>query len=120
MPTAGTQVGSGVGNDDADAAIKAARKALPVALSYDYRTLDKSVDGGDQADDDRGSPRSSAQTFDATTRSMATEKQAITSALVRGAGIVGSARDGRATVLDLPGSGADLEQGQVLERRRSR
>ena len=87
-----------VGDDDAVAAVRAAVAALPVALSYDYRSLDKS----ETAATKRMTPafaKKFSETFDKTTRTLATEKKAITSALVHGAGIVGTPRDGRATVL---------------------
>lgn len=83
---------------DGEAAVAAAVDALPVALSYDYRTLDKSLESAtDQMTEDFAARFT--ETFDATTRSMATEKEAITSALVRGAGLVDDASDGKATVL---------------------
>lgn len=91
------RVGSGVGDAASDAAVRAAVAALPAALSYDYRSLDKGLAAATKL----MTPAFAAtytKTFDATTRPMATEKQAITSALVRGAGIVGVAGD-RATVL---------------------
>lgn len=87
-----------VGSDDAVAAVKAAAKALPVALSYDYRSLDKSVDAA-AALMTPGFAKKFRTTFDKTTRAMAIEKQAITSALVRGAGIVGPVHGDRSTVL---------------------
>lgn len=87
-----------VGDDDALAATKAAAKAMPVALSYDYRSLDTSLDKA-TALMTAGFAKEFRSTFDKTTRTMATDKQAITTALVRGAGVVGSVHDSRATVL---------------------
>ena len=87
-----------VGDDDATAAVKAAAKALPVALSYDYRSLDKSLKAA-KALMTSSFAAEFADTFDKTTRPLATEKKAITNALVRGAGIIGSVHDGKATVL---------------------
>ena len=87
-----------VGDDDAVAAVKAAVAALPVALSYDYRSLDRSETAATR----RMTPsfaKEFRKTFDKTTRALATEKQAITSSLVQGAGIVGTPRRGKATVL---------------------
>lgn len=83
--------------DEQRAAVQAAAEALPAALSYDYRTLD---DGLARA---TGSMTDSfgeeyRKTFDATTRAMATDKKAVTSALVRGAGVV-EARDDRVLCL---------------------
>lgn len=93
----GFRVGT-VGDEDATAAVKAAAKAMPVALSYDYRSLDKSLAAA-KALMTSGFAAEFADTFDKTTRPLATEKKAITNALVRGAGIVGSVHDGKATVL---------------------
>ncbi|MFL6024761.1 MAG: hypothetical protein ACJ72O_15595 [Marmoricola sp.] len=87
-----------VGDDDATAAVRAAAKALPVALSYDYRSLDKSLKAATGLMTTSFATEFS-RTFDKTTRAMAVEKQAITSALVRGAGIVGQVHGDRATVL---------------------
>lgn len=92
------RVGSGVGNSAADAAIKAAVAALPVALSYDFRSLDRSLAAATRLMT-TSFGATFRHTFDATTRVLATQKQAITSALVRGAGIVGTVHGGKATVL---------------------
>lgn len=86
------------GDSDTEAAVKAAVATLPAALSYDYRSLDKTLDAATA----RMTPGFGAKfrdTFDKTTRAMATEKKAITSALVRGAGVVGAVKNNRATVL---------------------
>jgi Mce-associated membrane protein len=91
------RVGS-VGDADARDAVVAANKDLPVALSYDYRSLDKSLKAA-TALMTPAFAKKFRTTFDATTRTMATDKQAITSALVRGAGIVGTVHDPKATVL---------------------
>ncbi|RNL81101.1 hypothetical protein [Nocardioides marmorisolisilvae] len=87
-----------VGGTDEIAAVKAASKALPVALSYDYRSLDKSLAAATKLMTPSFA-KEFGSTFDKTTKAMATEKQAITSALVRGAGIVGSVHGDKATVL---------------------
>jgi hypothetical protein len=73
-------------------------KALPLALAYDYRSLDKSLDAA-TALMTTGFATKFRATFDKTTRSLATEKQAITNALVRAAGLVGTVRGDKATVL---------------------
>lgn len=86
------------GDDDATAAVKAAATALPVALSYDYRSLDKSLKAATALMAPTFAVKFT-ETFDKTTRALATEKKAITSALVRSAGLVGTVQDGRATVL---------------------
>jgi hypothetical protein len=83
---------------DAAAAVRAAVAALPVAVAFDYRTLDTSLAKatammtGDFA-------KKFTQVFRTTTVPTATAKKAITSALVRGAGIVGPVHDGKALVL---------------------
>src|SRR5262249_11794730 len=82
---------------DANAAVKAAVKALPAALSYDYRKLDAGEAAAAKLMTSSFGKKYE-KTFEATTRPMATQKQAITSALVRGAGIVGKVANGRATV----------------------
>lgn len=87
-----------VGNADAIAAVKAATTALPAALSYDYRSLDTSLTKA-TALMTPGFATKFRTTFNATTRTMAGEKQAITSALVRAAGIVGTVQNDRATVV---------------------
>ncbi len=87
-----------VGDDDAIAAVKAATKALPVALSYDYRSLDKSLKAATALMTTSFATKFQT-TFDKTTRKLATEKQAITSALVRAAGLVGAVDGSKATVL---------------------
>lgn len=91
------QVGS-MPDGAAHDAVAAAVATVPAALSYDYRSLDQNLatatDGMTTA-----FGTTFADTFDATTRRMAGEKKAVTSALVRGAGIVGSPQGGRATVM---------------------
>lgn len=68
------------------AAVRAASDLVPIALSYDYRNLDKSL----RRATERMSP-SFAKTFRATFTSavepMATKNKAVTKALVRGAGL---------------------------------
>jgi hypothetical protein len=83
---------------DSAAAVKAAVAALPVALSYDYRTLDASLKKATALMTPAFATKF-ADTFKSTTVAMATEKKAITTALVRAAGIVGSIDNGRALVL---------------------
>ncbi len=87
-----------VGNADEVAAVKAATKALPIALSYDYRSLDTSLSRATALMTTAFAAKFRT-TFNATTRTMAVDKQAITSALVRGAGIVGPIQNGRALVI---------------------
>ena len=83
---------------DSAAAVKAAAEALPVAFSYDYRTLDASLKKAIALMTPAFATKF-ADTFKTTTVAMATEKKAITTALVRAAGIVGSIDNGRALVL---------------------
>jgi Mce-associated membrane protein len=87
-----------VGDDAGVAATRAASRALPVALSYDYRSLDKSLEKA-TALMTPSFARSFRSTFDKTTRAMATDKHAIEVALVHGAGLVRGVHGGRATVL---------------------
>jgi hypothetical protein len=72
---------------DAAAALKAATTALPAALSYDYRSLSKSLATA-TALMTPGFAKKFSTTFNATTVAMATAKQAITTSLVRAAGVV--------------------------------
>jgi hypothetical protein len=83
---------------DASAALKAAVTALPVAVSYDYRTLDDSLAKA-TALMTASFAKEFTKTFDASTRAMAVQKQAITSALVRGAGVIGAVKGGKVTCL---------------------
>ena len=82
---------------DGRAAVKAAARSLPVALSYDYRTLDAGLAKATKAMTSSFANEFRA-TFDKTARPLATSSQAVTSASVRGAGLVRVAGD-RAVVL---------------------
>ncbi|MCX6398160.1 MAG: hypothetical protein NTV23_16860 [Propionibacteriales bacterium] len=73
------------------AALKAAVEALPVAVSYDYRSLDASLTKATGAMT-AGFASEFRRIFDGATRAKARTEQAITSALVRGAGVVSSDR----------------------------
>lgn len=68
-------------------AVAAALKAVPKALSYDYRTLDEGLADATalMTDDFRNE---FSKVFAATARPSALEKKAVTNALVRGAGLV--------------------------------
>lgn len=69
------------------AAIEAAVDALPVALSYNYRSLDKGVaDARSHMTTSFGTEF--AATFNKTAKPQATQQQAVANALVRGAGLV--------------------------------
>ncbi|RYJ05076.1 MAG: hypothetical protein EON52_13460 [Actinomycetales bacterium] len=91
------QVGT-VPDRDAAAALKAAVETLPVAVSFDYRSLDASL-----AKATAGmTPRFATEfrrIFDGTTRAKALKEETIQSSLVRGAGVVGSVEDDRVTCL---------------------
>lgn len=82
----------------AAAALKAAVETLPVAVSYDYRSLDDSLTKATAS----MTPRFAGEfrtIFDGTTRTKAVAEQAITSALVRGAGVIGTVEGDRITCL---------------------
>ncbi|MFL6062626.1 MAG: hypothetical protein ACJ72E_15470 [Marmoricola sp.] len=83
---------------DAQAAVKAAVTALPVAVAFDYRTLDTSLAKA-TALMTKTFATHFKQVFQTTTVPTATAKKAITSALVRGAGIVGPVHGGKALVV---------------------
>jgi hypothetical protein len=83
---------------EAEDAVKAAVKALPVALSYDYRSLEASLKKA-TALMTPAFAKEFRSTFESTTTKIATEKQAVTSSLVRAAGVVGSVKDDKATCL---------------------
>lgn len=85
-----------VGESDADSAIAFVADALPVALSYDHRALDKSLAAATERMTSAFA-RTYTATFDAA-RETATEKKATVTALVRSVGVV-SASEGKATLL---------------------
>jgi hypothetical protein len=85
-------------DDETQAALEAAVDILPTALAYDYRTLDKGLEAATSRMT-TSFAASFTSTFDKTTRRMAVEKKAVTHALVRAAGVVGEAHDGKALVL---------------------
>ncbi len=78
-------VGS-IPDPEAKAALQAAVDAVPAALSYDYRSLDKSLAGATALMTDEFAAEY-RDIFDKTTRAMATEKEAVTTTLVRAAGV---------------------------------
>jgi hypothetical protein len=82
---------------DGHEAVEAAVAALPIVLSYDFRTLDEGLDSaaGQMTDSFAGE---FCDTFDKTVRAMATSKKAVTNASVRGAGVVRADND-KAVVL---------------------
>jgi len=83
---------------EAAAALKAAVETLPLAVSYDYRSLADSLARATEAmtpafaEDFR-------EVFEATTREKAVDEEAITTALVRGAGVVDTVVNDRITCL---------------------
>lgn len=85
-------------NGDTAKALQAAVDALPLAVSFDHRSLDDTLTRATAtmtptfADEFR-------RIFDGSTRAKAIREQAITTALVRGAGVVDRIESGRVTVL---------------------
>lgn len=91
------QVGT-LPDPDAAAALKVAVDTLPLAVSFDYRSLDSSLTQATAA----MTPKFAAdfrRIFEATTRAKAIRERTIQSSLVRGAGVVDTVRDGRVTCL---------------------
>lgn len=82
---------------DGSAAVEAAVRAVPAALSYDFRTLDEAISEATSYMTP-GFAKTFQETFDETAKPMAESKHAVTRALVRGAGLVDVA-DERATAL---------------------
>jgi len=70
-----------------DGPVKAAAEAMPVALSYDFRSLDDSLAQATALMTD-GFADDFKATFTKTVVAMAGDKKAITKALVRGAGLI--------------------------------
>jgi hypothetical protein len=87
-----------LGDAEAEDAVRAAVRAVPVALSYDYRALDDALEAA-RAVMTESFAATYTRTFDATTRQLAQSKEAVTSALVRGAGVVGEVTSERAKVV---------------------
>ena len=94
----GSYQGGTLPDKDASAALKAAVAALPVAVSYDYRTLDDSLTKA-TALMTPAFAKDFTTTFEKSTRAMAVQKQAITSALIRAAGVIGSVKGAKVPVL---------------------
>lgn len=97
QPDGSYQLGS-LPNAEAAAALKVAVATLPIAVSYDHRSLDESLAKATAS----MTPRFAAEfrkIFDQTTRPKALKEKAITSALVRGAGVVDPVRDAEVTCL---------------------
>lgn len=91
------QVGT-LPDDDASAALEAAVAALPVAVSFDYRTLDDSLAKATAL----MTPEFAAdfrRVFDKTTRALAVKNQTIQTSLVRAAGVVDKVKDDQVTCL---------------------
>lgn len=77
--------------EDGAEVVEATAEALPLALSYDYRTLDDDLDEA-TGQMTEGFGKEFRTTFGKTAATLAREKSAITNTLVRGAGVV--ERDG--------------------------
>ncbi len=90
-------VGS-IPDPEAKAALQAAVDAVPAALSYDYRSLDESLASA-TAMMTEGFAAEYSEIFDTTTRAMAEDKEAITTTLVRAAGVVTAVEDDAVTCL---------------------
>lgn len=88
-------VGS-IPDPDAKAALQAAVDAVPAALSYDYRSLDTSLASATALMTDEFAAEYS-DIFDKTTRAMATDKEAVTTTLVRAAGVATAIEDATVT-----------------------
>lgn len=84
-------VGS-IPDPDAKAALQAAVDAVPAALSYDYRSLDKSLENATALMTDAFSIEYT-KVFDRTTRKRAIDDEAVTSTLVRAAGVTTAIKD---------------------------
>jgi hypothetical protein len=80
------------------AALQAAVDAVPAALSYDYRSLDKSLASATALMTDAFAAEYT-DIFDRTTRKMAVDKEAVTTTLVRAAGVSTAIADDRVTCL---------------------
>ncbi len=83
---------------EAKAALQAAVDAVPAALSYDYRSLDKSLEGATALM--TGSFGAEYRDiFNRTTRQRATSEKAVTSTLVRAAGVTTAIKDDKVTCM---------------------
>jgi hypothetical protein len=83
---------------DSAAAVAAAVRAVPPALSYDHRSLDAGRDAA-AAQMTPGFAGTFSKTFDQAVKPTATAQQAVTRAVVRGAGAVGPSRGGEVRAL---------------------
>jgi hypothetical protein len=87
----------GTVDPDLDGATEVAVEALPLALGYDYRTLDKGLDRATALMSDSFAAEF-RRTFEGSAGKLARSKKAVTRATVRAAGVV-RASDKEATVL---------------------
>lgn len=83
---------------DAHAALEVAVDAVPAALSYDYRSLDASLKSAVALMTEEFGAEY-RDIFDRTTRGVATEEQAVTTTLVRAAGVATPIKDDTVTCL---------------------
>lgn len=90
-------VGS-IPDSDAKAALEAAVDAVPAALSYDFRSLDKSLENA-TALMTESFGEEYRDIFDRTTRQRATADEAVTTTLVRAAGVTTAIKDDSVTCL---------------------
>jgi Mce-associated membrane protein len=83
----GTYRAGSLPSDEAEDAVKAAARAMELALALDYRKLDEGLSDATQLMTDSFVARFSSD-FNKLARTRALKKKAVTSALVRGAGLV--------------------------------
>jgi hypothetical protein len=88
---------TGTVDPELDGATEAAVEALPLALGYDFRSLDKGLDRATALMTD-GFAEEFRRTFEGSAGKLARSKKAVTRATVRAAGVV-RASDREATVL---------------------
>lgn len=94
----GVYVVGSIPDADARAALKTAVAAVPAALSYDYRSLDKSLESAIALmTEDFGAEY--RDIFNRTTRQRATSEEAVTTTLVRAAGVTTAIKDDKVTCL---------------------
>lgn len=94
----GVYVVGSIPDPDARDALLVAVGAVPVALSYDYRSLDKSLASATAMMTDAFATEY-REIFDKTTRKMAVDKEAVTTTLVRAAGVATAIEDDSVTCL---------------------
>ncbi|CAB4734694.1 MAG: hypothetical protein F2667_14745 [Actinobacteria bacterium] len=84
--------------DGLDAAVEAAATTLPLALTYDYRTLDDGLERATAGMTDEFAEQFRT-TFEGSAAELAADKKAVTNAVVRAAGLVRTEGGGRVLCL---------------------